>query len=138
MSFETTIKLKLKGGSATPGPPVGTALGSKGLNTRKFCEQFNAQSQDKRGKLLRVDVHVRADKTFDIVIKNTPTTTRIKEEANITKGSSEPNRTKVGTLSHAAVDKLIAEMGDELKGFTKEAKTRIIAGTARSMGVQVK
>ena len=138
MSFETTIKLQLKGGMATPGPPVGTALGSKGINTRKFCEQFNALTQDKKGKLLRVEVNVKADRTFTLVVRNTPTTTRIKEEAKIAKGSSEPNRNKVGILSEASIDKIIEEMGDELKGFTREAKHRVIAGTARSMGVEIK
>jgi large subunit ribosomal protein L11 len=132
-----TIKLQIEGGNATPGPPVGTALGSQGVNTRDFCLQFNAMTQKQKGKLLRVFVHVTPDKKFTITVKGSPTTMRIKEEVNVKKGSSEPNRNKVGTLSRSSIEKIVEEMGDDLRGFTPEAKYKIIEGTARSMGVKV-
>lgn len=127
----------MPGANATPGPPVGTALGSKGINTRDFCLQFNAMTQNQKGKLLRTLVIVHPDKRFDIIIKGEPTTKLIKEQLNIEKGSAEPNRNKVGKLTQTSIDKIIQAMGDNLQGFTKEAKKRIIQGTASSMGVEI-
>ncbi len=133
----TTVNLVVPGANATPGPPVGTALGSKGINTRDFCLQFNAMTQNQKGKLLRTLVIVHPDKRFDIIIKGEPTTKLIKEQLNIEKGSAEPNRNKVGKLTQTSIDKIIQAMGDNLQGFTKEAKKRIIQGTASSMGVEI-
>lgn len=134
---KTFIKLMIKGGNATPAPPVGTALGSKGINTRDFCLQFNALTQKQKGKLLRVLVEAFADKSFKIHIQGTPTAILIKEALQIEKGSSEPNRKKVGTLTSEMLDYIIEESGDNLWGRTREAKMKTIQGIARSMGVNV-
>ncbi len=133
----TTIKLQIPGGNATPAPPVGTALGSKGVNTRDFCLQFNALTQQHKGKTLRVVVVVHPDKKFDIIIKGEPTVKIIKEELKIKKGSSEPNRNKVGKLTKASIEKIIQAIGDNLQGFSPAAKKNIIVGTAKSMGVEI-
>ncbi len=132
-----TVKLQIPGGKATPGPPVATALGSRGVNTRDFCLQFNALTQQQSNKLLRVLVDVRDDKSFRITIKGEPTAKLIKQALNITRGSSEPNRNKVGKLTQASMDTIIQQAGDNLQGFSATAKKKIIAGVARSMGVDI-
>ena len=136
MSFKT-VKLQLEGGNATPGPPVGTSLGSTGVNTRDFCMQFNNLTQAKKGKILRTHVLVFPDKKFKIIIKGQPTSTLIKQAANVEKGSSTPKRIKVGSITQEALKKIVQEASDNLQGFTQEAKCNIIAGTARSMGIEV-
>ncbi len=133
----TKIKLLVKGGSATPGPPVGAILGSKGLNARNFCVKFNEMTQNMKGKLLRVHITVSPDKKMDIEIKGPPTSMLIKEKAKIEKGSSEPNRNKVGELTHKDIEEIVKETGDSLNGFTKEAKMRIVMGQARNMGIKL-
>ena len=131
------VKLQIPGGGATPGPPVATQIASRGVNARDFCTEFNARTQNQKGKLLRVIVDIADDKSFTMTLKGEPTVKLIKEALNIKKGSSEPNRNKVGKLTQAAIDKILDTMGDNLQGFTKEAKQNIIAGTARSMGVEI-
>lgn len=132
------IKLQIKGGAANPSPPVGPALGSKGVNIMEFCKQFNARTQDKPGKLLPVVITVFRDKSFNFIVKSPPVAVQLMEAVKIQKGSSEPNRNKVGSVSWEQI-KLIAEdkMGD-LNAFTVEAAMRMVAGTARSMGIDVK
>ena len=131
------IKLELKGGMATAGPPVATSLGSCGVNTRDFVLQFNAMTEKQRGELLRVWVTVSSDKKFKIQLKGSPTSVLIKEAANIKKGSGEPNRNKVGSIDIASVDKIITKAGDNIRGFTQEARRRVVEGVARSMGVEI-
>ncbi len=132
------IKLQIKGGAANPSPPVGPALGSKGVNIMEFCKQFNARTQDQAGKLLPVIITVYRDKSFDFVIKRPPVAVQLMEAAKVTKGSSEPNRNKVGSVTWDQV-KLIAEdkMAD-LNCFTLESAVSMVAGTARSMGLTIK
>jgi large subunit ribosomal protein L11 len=131
------IKLQVKGGAANPSPPVGPALGSKGVNIMEFCKQFNARTQDKPGKILPVLITVYGDKSFDFIIKTPPAAIQLMEIAKIKKGSSEPNRTKVANVTWDQI-KLIAEdkMAD-LNCFTIDAAMRMVAGTARSMGLTV-
>lgn len=131
------LKLQIRGGAANPSPPVGPALGAKGLNIMDFCKQFNARTQDKPGQLLPVVVTIYADKSFDFVIKTPPAASLIMEAAKLKKGSSEPNRSKVGSVSWDQV-KVIAETKmPDLNAFNVEAAMRVVAGTARSMGVKV-
>jgi len=134
---ETLIKLQIKGGAANPSPPVGPALGAKGVNIMEFCKQFNARTQEKGGKVLPVVISVYKDKSFDFVVKTPPAPIQLMEMAKLKGGSSEPNRDKVGSVSWDQV-KAIAEdkMGD-LNCFTIESAMRMIAGTARSMGITV-
>ncbi|MDD2981776.1 MAG: 50S ribosomal protein L11 [Crocinitomicaceae bacterium] len=132
------IKLQIKGGAANPAPPVGPALGAKGVNIMEFCKQYNARTQDKPGKVLPCVITVYSDKSFDFIIKTPPAATQIMEQAKLKKGSAAPNKTKVGSMSWDQV-KLIAEdkMAD-LNCFTIDRAMTMIAGTARSMGVTVK
>lgn len=132
------IKLQIKGGAANPSPPVGPALGSKGVNIMEFCKQFNARTQDKPGKLLPVVITVFKDKSFNFIVKSPPVAVQLMEAVKVQKGSAEPNRNKVGSVSWEQI-KLIAEdkMGD-LNAFTVEAAMRMVAGTARSMGIEIK
>ncbi|MDH5365741.1 MAG: 50S ribosomal protein L11 [Cyclobacteriaceae bacterium] len=131
------LKLQIRGGAANPSPPVGPALGSKGLNIMEFCKQFNARTQDKQGQLLPVLVSIYADKSFDFVIKTPPAPVMILEAAKKKKGSSEPNRDKVATISWDQV-KFIAETKmPDLNAFTEESAMKMVAGTARSMGINV-
>ncbi len=134
---ETFIKLQIKGGAANPSPPVGPALGSKGVNIMEFCKQFNARTQDKPGKVLPVLITVYKDKSFEFVVKTTPAAVQLMEVAKIKGGSAEPNRKKVASVSWDQI-KTIAEdkMGD-LNCFTMDSAMRMIAGTARSMGITV-
>ena len=131
------VKLQVKGGSANPAPPIGPALGSKGLNIMEFCKQFNARTQDKPGKILPVFITVFTDKSFEFVIKTPPAAVQLMEAAKIQSGSKEPNRSKVGKVSWDQVDAIATDKMSDLNCFTKESAMRMIAGTARSMGLTV-
>ena len=131
------LKLQVRGNAANPSPPVGPALGSKGLNIMEFCKQFNARTQDKPGQLLPVLVTIYSDKSFDFVIKTPPAPAMILEATKKKKGSPEPNRDKIASISWAQV-KVIAEAKmPDLNAFTIESAMKMVAGTARSMGVTV-
>ena len=132
------IKLQIKGGAANPSPPVGPALGAKGVNIMQFCKQFNGRTQDQAGKLLPVIITVYSDKSFDFIIKQPPVAVQLIEAAKVKKGSSEPHVNKVASVTWEQV-KLIAEgkMVD-LNCFTLESAIKMVAGTARSMGISVK
>ena len=131
------LKLQIRGGAANPSPPVGPALGSKGLNIMEFCKQFNARTQEKQGQLLPVLVTIYADKSFDFVIKTPPAPVLILEAAKKKKGSSEPNRSKVATISWDQVKTIAETKMPDLNAFTVESAMKMVAGTARSMGVKV-
>ena len=131
------LKLQIRGGVANPSPPVGPALGSKGLNIMEFCKQFNARTQDKSGQLLPVLVTIYADKSFDFVIKTPPAPVMILEAAKKKKGSSEPNRNKVASISWGQVKTIAETKMPDLNAFTVESAMKMVAGTARSMGVTV-
>ena len=132
------IKLQIKGGAANPSPPVGPALGSKGVNIMEFCKQFNARTQDKAGKVCPVIITVYKDKTFDFVVKTPPVAVQLLEVAKLQKGAAEPNRNKVAVVTWDQV-KTIAEMKmEDLNCFTIESAMMMVAGTARSMGIVVK
>ncbi|RED99507.1 50S ribosomal protein L11 [Marinoscillum furvescens] len=131
------LKLQVKGGAANPSPPVGPALGAKGLNIMEFCKQFNARTQEKQGQLLPVVVTIYSDKSFDFVIKTPPAPVLIMEKAKIKKGSSEPNRAKVGSISWDQVKEIAEIKMPDLNAFKLESAMRQVAGTARSMGVKV-
>lgn len=131
------LKLQIRGGAANPSPPVGPALGSKGLNIMEFCKQFNARTQDKPGQLLPVLVTIYSDKSFDFVIKTPPAPVLILEAAKKKKGSSEPNRDKVAAISWDQVKTIAETKMPDLNAFTVESAMKMVAGTARSMGVKV-
>ena len=131
------IKLQIKGGAANPSPPVGPALGSKGVNIMDFCKQFNARTQDKAGKVLPVIITVYSDKSFDFVVKQPPVAIRLKEAAKVQKGSAQPNRDKVGQVTWDQVREIAQDKMPDMNCFTLEAAMRMIAGTARSMGINV-
>ena len=130
------IKLQIKGGAANPSPPVGPALGSKGVNIMDFCKQFNARTQDKAGKVLPVIITVYGDKSFDFIIKQPPVAVQLKEAAKLQSGSAEPNRKKVGKVTWAQIKKNAKDQMD-MNCFTLESAMRMVAGTARSMGIDV-
>ena len=131
------IKLQIKGGAANPSPPVGPALGSKGVNIMDFCKQFNARTQDKAGKVLPVIITVYSDKSFDFVVKQPPVAVQIKEAAKINSGSAEPNRKKVGQITWDQIETIAKDKMSDMNCFTIESAMRMVAGTARSMGVNV-
>lgn len=132
------IKLQIRGGAANPSPPVGPALGAKGVNIMEFCKQFNARTQDQAGKVIPVIITVYKDKSFDFIIKSPPVAVQIKEAAKLKSGSAESNRIKVATITWDQV-KVIAEAKmKDLNAFTVESAMRMVAGTARSMGVKIK
>ena len=131
------IKLNIPAGAANPSPPVGPALGSKGLNIMEFCKQFNARTQDKQGQVLPVLVTIYSDKSFDFVIKTPPAPVMIMEAAKIKKGSSEPNRSKVGSITWDQVKAIAETKMPDLNAFKIESAMRQVAGTARSMGVKI-
>ena len=131
------VKLQCKGGQANPAPPIGPALGSKGVNIMEFCKQFNARTQDKPGKVLPVLITVYADKSFDFVIKTPPAAVQLMELSKIQKGSKEPNRSKVGKVTWAQVEEIAKDKMPDLNCFTVESAMRMVAGTARSMGIRV-
>lgn len=136
--IEGYLKLQIRGGQANPSPPVGPALGSKGLNIMDFCKAFNARSQEKQGQLLPVVVTIFADKSFDFVIKTPPAATLLLEKAKIKKGSGEPNRIKVTSVSWDIVREIAEIKMPDLNCFEVESAMRMVAGTARSMGITVK
>ena len=131
------IKLQIKGGAANPSPPVGPALGSKGVNIMDFCKQFNARTQDKAGKILPVIITVFSDKSFSFVVKQPPVPVLIKEAAKIQSGSSEANRKKVASLTWDQVREIAKEKMPDLNAFTEKSAMSMVAGTARSMGISI-
>ena len=139
MAKEVTgiIKLQIKGGSANPAPPVGPALGAKGVNIMEFCKQFNARTQDKPGKVLPVVISVYKDKSFDFVLKQPPVAVQILDAIKLKKGSAEPNRVKVGKLTWEQVETIAQGKMSDLNAFTIPSAMKMVAGTARSMGVTV-
>ena len=132
------VKLQCKGGQANPAPPIGPALGSKGINIMEFCKQFNARTQDKPGKILPVLITVYADKSFEFIIKTPPAAVQLMEAANLKSGSKEPNRVKVGKVTWAQVEAIAKDKMADLNCFTIESAMRMVAGTARSMGITIK
>lgn len=132
------IKLQVKGGQANPAPPVGPALGAKGVNIMEFCKQFNARTQDKPGKVIPCVITVYSDKSFDFVIKTSPAATQIKEIAKLKKGSAMPNKSKVGNMTWDQVKTIAEDKMADLNCFTIDSAMSMVAGTARSMGVTVK
>lgn len=131
------LKLQVKGGQANPSPPVGPALGSKGLNIMEFCKQFNARTQDKMGSVVPVLITVYSDKSFDFVVKTPPAANMLIEAAKIKNGSSEPNRKKVGSVTWDQVKEIAEVKMPDLNAFKIESAMKMIAGTARSMGITV-
>ena len=131
------IKLQIKGGAANPSPPVGPALGSKGVNIMDFCKQFNARTQDKAGKVLPVIITVYSDKSFDFVVKQPPVAIQLKEAAKVQKGSAQPNRDKVGEVTWEQIREIAQDKMPDMNCFTLESAMRMVAGTARSMGISV-
>jgi large subunit ribosomal protein L11 len=131
------IKLQIKGGAANPSPPVGPALGAKGVNIMEFCKQFNARTQDKPGKVLPVVITVYADKSFDFIIKTPPVAIQLMEITSLKSGSAEPNRKKVASVTWEQVEVIAKDKMPDLNAFTVESAMRMVAGTARSMGINV-
>ena len=131
------IKLQVRGGAANPSPPVGPALGAKGVNIMEFCKQFNARTQDKAGKVLPVAITVYADKSFDFVIKTPPAAVQLLEAAKVKKGSSESNRIKVAKVTWDQVRAIAEDKMPDLNCFEVESAIKMVAGTARSMGITV-
>ena len=132
------IKLQIKGGAANPSPPVGPALGAKGVNIMEFCKQFNARTQDKAGKVIPVVITVYKDKSFVFITKTPPVAVQLREAAKIKSGSAEPNRTKVATIAWDQVKVIAEDKMPDLNCFTVESAMRMVAGTARSMGIRIK
>jgi large subunit ribosomal protein L11 len=140
------IKLQVKGGAANPAPPIGPALGSKGVNIMEFCKRFNAQTQEQAGKTLPVVISVYKDKSFDFVIKTVPVASQLAELAKTTTtkgaktkkgGSAEPNRKKIGKVTWAQVQAIAENKMPDLNCFTVESAMKMVAGTARSMGITI-
>lgn len=131
------VKLQVKGGQANPAPPVGPALGSKGVNIMEFCKQFNARTQDKAGKVVPVLITVYTDKSFDFVIKTAPASVQLLEAAKVKKGSKESNRDKVGKVTWAQVEAIAQDKMPDLNCFTIESAMKMVAGTARSLGITI-
>jgi large subunit ribosomal protein L11 len=132
------IKLQVKGGAANPSPPIGPALGSKGVNIMEFCKQFNARTQDQAGKVLPVIITVYKDKSFEFIIKTPPAAVQLMETAKLKKGSAEPNRNKVGTVTWEQVQGIAESKMKDMNCFTINSAMSMVAGTARSMGIKVK
>ncbi len=132
------IKLQIRGSAANPSPPVGPALGAKGVNIMEFCKQFNSKTQDKAGKLIPVIITVYTDKSFTFVTKTPPVAVQLLEASKKKSGSAEPNRTKIATVSWDQVKKIAEEKMPDLNAFTVESAMKLVAGTARSMGINVK
>ena len=131
------VKLQVRGGAANPSPPVGPALGAAGVNIMEFCKQFNARTQDKAGKVLPVVISVFMDKSFDFVVKTPPAAVQLMEAAKVKKGSGEPNRTKVASVTWEQVRAIAEDKMQDLNAFTVESAMKMVAGTARSMGISV-
>ncbi|MDA3906129.1 MAG: 50S ribosomal protein L11 [Bacteroidales bacterium] len=131
------IKLQIKGGAANPSPPVGPALGSKGVNIMEFCKQFNARTQEQAGKVIPVIITVYKDKSFDFILKTPPVAVQIMDVAKIKKGSAEPNRLKVASISWGQVKEIATSKIVDMNSFELDSAMSMVAGTARSMGVKV-
>ncbi|MFV0467344.1 MAG: 50S ribosomal protein L11 [Dysgonomonas sp.] len=132
------LKLQIKGGAANPSPPVGPALGSKGINIMDFCKQFNARTQDKAGKILPVVITYYVDKSFDFIVKNPPVAIQLLEASKLKSGSAEPNRKKVAEITWDQVQAIAEDKMADLNCFTVNSAMKMVAGTARSMGITVK
>ena len=132
------VKLQVRGGAANPSPPVGPALGAAGVNIMEFCKQFNARTQDKPGKVLPVVISVYADKSFEFVVKTPPAAVQLLEAAKVKKGSGESNRNKVASVTWDQVRNIAEDKMQDLNAFTVESAMKMVAGTARSMGLTVK
>ncbi|MGZ5280814.1 MAG: 50S ribosomal protein L11 [Bacteroidia bacterium] len=139
MAKEVTgfIRLQVKGAAANPSPPIGPALGSKGVNIMEFCKQFNARTQDRSGKVLPVVITVYSDKSFEFIIKTPPVAVQLLEVSKIKGGSAQPNRNKVGSVNWEQVRTIAEEKMPDLNAFSVESAMRMVAGTARSMGITV-
>lgn len=139
MAKEVTgfIKLQIKGGAANPSPPVGPALGSKGVNIMEFCKQFNARTQEKAGKILPVVITVYSDKSFEFVVKTPPVAIQLLEVCGLKSGSAQPNRNKVGSVSWDQVQNIAQDKMQDMNAFKLESAMKMVAGTARSMGITV-
>jgi large subunit ribosomal protein L11 len=135
--IQTYVKLQVKGGQANPAPPIGPALGSKGVNIMEFCKRFNAETQDKQGKILPVLMTVYKDKTFDFIIKTPPAAIQLKDAAKIKVGSAQSNRLKVGKVTWEQVEAIAKDKMSDLNCFSVESAMSMVAGTARSMGLTV-
>ena len=131
------VKLQIKGGAANPAPPIGPALGAKGVNIMEFCKQFNARTQDKAGKVLPVIITVYSDKSFEFIIKQPPVAAQIKEAIKIESGSAESNKKKVGKITMDQVKKIAESKMPDMNCFTVESAMEMVAGTARSLGIEV-
>ena len=134
---QKVLKLQIRGGAANPSPPVGPALGAAGVNIMEFCKQFNARTQDKPGKVVPVVISVFADKSFEFVVKTPPAAAQLLEAAKVKKGSGEPNRMKVASVSWDQIRKIAEDKMVDLNAFTVESAMKMVAGTARSMGITV-
>ena len=132
------VKLQIKGGAANPTPPVGPALGAAGVNIMEFCKQFNARTQEKQGKIIPVEISVYKDKSFDFVTKTSPASVQLLEAAKLKSGSAESNRDKVAKITWEQVKEIAEDKMQDLNAFTIESAMKMIAGTARSMGIVVK
>ena len=132
------VKLQVRGGAANPSPPVGPALGAAGVNIMEFCKQFNARTQDKPGKVLPVVINVYKDKSFDFVVKTPPAAVQLLEAAKLKKGSGEPNRKKVASVTWDQIRTIAEDKMQDLNAFQVESAMLMVAGTARSMGIRVK
>lgn len=135
--IETFVKLQVRGGAANPSPPVGPALGAKGVNIMEFCKRFNAQTQEKQGQVLPVLITVYKDKSFDFVIKTSPAATQLLAAANLKKGSPESNRNKVGTVNWDQIRDIAENKMPDLNAFSVESAMKMMAGTARSVGITI-
>ena len=136
--IDKVLKLQIRGGAANPSPPVGPALGAAGVNIMEFCKQFNSRTQDKPGKVLPVVISVFKDKSFEFVVKTPPAAVQLLEAAKIKKGSGEPNRSKVATVSWDQVKSISEDKMVDLNAFTIESAMKMVAGTARSMSIKVR
>ncbi|HOR41205.1 MAG TPA: 50S ribosomal protein L11 [Paludibacteraceae bacterium] len=132
------IKLQVKGGAANPSPPIGPALGAKGINIMEFCKQFNARTQDKAGKILPVVITYYSDKSFDFIIKTPPVAIQLLEVSKLKGGSAEPNRKKLAEITWDQVKAIATDKMEDLNCFTIDSAMRMVAGTARSMGITIK
>lgn len=136
--IDKVVKLQVRGGAANPSPPVGPALGAAGVNIMEFCKQFNARTQDKQGKVLPVNITVYKDKSFDFVIKTPPASIQLMEAAKIKKGSGEPLTKRVGSVTWDDVRAIAEDKMPDLNAFTVESAMKLVAGTARSMGIRIR
>ena len=132
------IKLQIPAGQANPAPPVGPALGQQGVNIMDFCKSFNAKTQDKAGDIIPVEITVYADRSFSFITKTPPAAQLILKSANISKGSSEPNKEKVGSISYSDLEKIASIKMDDLNANSIDQAKKMISGTARSMGIEIK